>query len=299
MTTALITGGAGFVGGYLREHLRAQGWETASFDLRDGHDVRSYEQVRFAVDALQPDYVFHLAAQAYVAESGMDPERTLAVNVTGTHNLLLALRNTGCRARVLLAGTSEEYGYEHQPGPEVTEDSPTRPTTAYGTSKLAATHLGLVYAQAYGMPIVVTRAFNHTGPGRPPQYADSAFARRVVAVERGQAAVVAHGNLEAVRNYTDVRDIVRAYRLAIDLPSGIYNLCSDYTVPMAWILNTLLGAAEGTVPTRQDDALWRPSGSAVFHPPSAVRFHALTGWKPQIPLEQTLAEVLDYWRGQP
>lgn len=299
MTTALITGGTGFVGRYLTDHLQEQGWRVVPYDLANGYDVRDFERLRTAVDSVRPDYVFHLAAQAYVAESVMDPERTLNVNIIGTHNLLMALRHTGSRARVLLAGTSEEYGYENQTGPEVTEDSACWPTTTYGASKLAAGQLGLVYARAYGMPVVVTRAFNHTGPGRPAVYADSAFARRIVAVERGLEPVVAHGNLDAVRNYTDVRDIVRAYRLAVDLPSGVYNLCSDYTVSMQWILDTLLGHAQCEVPTKLDDALWRPSGSAVFHPPSRARFEQATGWQPEIPLEQTLAGVLDYWRERP
>ena len=302
MPRALITGDAGFVGQHLTAHLaadKATAWRIRGFDLQNGHDLRDYEQVRSCIEQWQPDYVFHLAAQAYVAEGNTSPRRAVDVNAVGALNLLEAVRNTGSRARILIAGTSEEYGYEDQPGPTVTELSPSRPATPYGVSKLAASTMGLAYARQHGLHVVVTRAFNHTGPGRPSQYADSAFARRVVDAERGHAGEVVHGNLDAVRNYSDVRDIVRAYRLAIDLPPDVYNLCSDYNVTMKWVLDTLISYAGVPVQTRLDDALYRPSGSQVFWPPSAAKFRAATGWQPRIRLEQTLRDVLTYWREQP
>lgn len=296
MRTALITGSGGFVGPYLTSELEVHGgWKLHHFDLKLGHDIRDYEQIRAAVENLQPDYVFHLAAQAYVAEGVSDPRRAMDVNAVGTLNLLEAVRHTGCRAKILITGTSEEYGYEDQPGPEVTEDSPCMPATPYGVSKLAASTLGLSYAKQHGLHVVVTRAFNHTGAGRPAQYADSAFARRIAKAERDGSEVL-HGNLDAVRNYSDVLDVVRAYRLAIDLPSGVYNVCSDNSVSMKWVLDTLVGFAANSVRTRLDESLYRPSGSAVFHPPSHAKLTAATGWEPQIPLEQTLRDVYTYWQ---
>lgn len=294
MRTVLVTGSAGFVGGYLTAALRKRGDLVVDYDQRLGHDVRDYEQLRAVINQHQPDLIFHLAAQAYVPEATSDPRRGLDVNVAGTLNLLEALRHTGSRARVLLAGTSEEYGYDH---PEIREDTVCQPTTPYGVSKLAAGQLGLVYARLYGIPVVVTRAFNHTGPGHPPSFAVPSFAKRVAEAETGRRDAVEHGNLQAVRNYTDVRDIVAAYQLAIDLPSGIYNLCSEFTVSLQWILDTLVGLAKTPVTTRLDEALFRP-GNSRFPDISAEKFAAATGWKPLIPLERTLADVLDFWRTQ-
>ncbi|HWB36850.1 MAG TPA: GDP-mannose 4,6-dehydratase [Rugosimonospora sp.] len=292
MTTTLVTGSAGFVGGYLCRALRGRGDVVVDYDLRFGQDIRDYEKLRAAVDLHQPDLIFHLAAQAYVPEGTSDPRRVFDVNLTGSLNLLEAVRQTGSRARVLLAGTSEEYGYDHA---EITEDAPCRPTTPYGVSKLAAGQLGLAYSRLYGIPVVVTRTFNHTGPGHPATYAIPAFAERVAKVEAGIRPAVEHGNLQAVRNYTDVRDIVDAYLLAIDLPSDVYNLCSEYTVSLQWVLDTLIGLARQPLETKLDGSLYR-SGSPHFPSVSAEKFAAMTGWKPRIPLERTLADVLNYWR---
>lgn len=299
MPVALVTGSRGFVGTHLLRALVAAGYSTVPFDLQAGDDVRDYEQIRLAVETTQPDLIFHLAAQAYVAESMTDPRRTLDVNTVGTLNLLEAARNTGCRARILLAGTSEEYGYNNQPGPTVHELSPTLPTTPYGVSKLAATTLGQVYAQHHGLHVVCTRAFNHTGPGQPAQYALPAFARRVAVAERtGQP--VAHGNLDAVRNYTDVRDVVRAYigLLVEGAAPGIYNVASPYTFQISKLLDLLAGHASAPVPLVADDALWRPSGSDVFYPPDISKIYDAIGWTPQISISDLLRDLLDYWRGQ-
>jgi GDP-4-dehydro-6-deoxy-D-mannose reductase len=224
----------------------------------------------------------------------------LDVNLTGAHNLLKAVRNTGCRARVLLAGTSEEYGYANQPGPTVHELSPTLPTTPYGVSKLAATTLGQVYAQQHGMDVICTRAFNHTGPGQPSVYAVPAFARRVAEAEL-TGRPVEHGNLDAVRNYTDVRDVVRAYidLLRLNAPAGIYNVASPYTVSMKEILDMLVGLAKTPVTLVQSDTLWRPSGSDVFYPPDTTKIQDAIGWETHHNLcGGTLRDLLNYWRGR-
>jgi GDP-4-dehydro-6-deoxy-D-mannose reductase len=299
MTTILITGNCGFAGSHLEQHLRNTATNrTAVFGydmrMRSVDDVRDYDRLRAVIEENEPDYVYHLAAQAYVAEGNSDPQRAYDVNVSGTLNLLEALRHTGCRARVLIAGTTEEYGYSGHSG-RLTEDAPTRPTTVYGATKLAATHLAMVYARTYGMHIVVTRAGNHTGAGRPPVYADSAFAKRIALAEAGRLAEVTHGNLDAVRNYSDVRDVVAAYRLAIDCPPGIYNVTSNATVSMRDLLNILLSHATGPITTREDPALIRP-GTAEFYPIPSDKLRTATGWEPKIPLTETLRSVLDYWR---
>lgn len=293
---ALITGSDGFAGSWLAGALKDDGHQVTGFDLRSGRDVRDYDAVRCAVEAAEPDLVFHLAAVAWPGESLTDPGRTVAVNVTGTLNVLEAVRHSGSRARVLLAGTSEEYGYEGHD--RLTEATMCAPTTPYGASKLAATTLGMTYARRFGMAVVATRAFNHTGWGRPAVNAESAFARRIVAVERGDADHVPHGDLSAVRNFTDVRDVVRAYRAAIMCEPGIYNVCSDQTVAMRSVMDLLAGLSDARdLVLKEDPALVRRDPLA-FPEPSAAKLAAATGWRPEIPLAKTLAWLLEYWRSR-
>lgn len=294
---ALVTGGDGFVGQHLVRHLHSHAINCTVFDTRRGDDIRDYEQVRAAIERVEPDYVFHLAAQADVPEGALDPRRALSVNVTGTLNLLEALRNTNCHARVHLAGSAAEYG-EIDVDTPVTETMPTFPVEPYGVSKLAATHLGLVYAQRHGMNIVVTRAYNHTGPGRPSRYVDAAFARRIVDVERGRADAVHHGDLSAVRNFTDVRDVVRAYRLVIDAAPGIYNVCSNQNVAVRELLDILVGHATKPILTKLDPVLSGPPRRDGFRVPSGEKLAVATGWAPSIPLYQTMLDLLDWWRSQ-
>lgn len=299
MTTVLITGSAGFVG----THLATAYWAEPNplvrgFDLREGYDLRCYEDIRTVIDDVQPDIIHHLAAQAYVPETTTDPRRGVDINIISTLNLLEAIRHTGSRARLHIAGTSEEYGYESQTGP-LTEDTLPRPTTLYGATKLAATELALAYGRTLGIPVVVTRAFNHTGPGQPARYAIPSFARRIALVEAGRLRAVAHGNLDAVRNYTDVRDIVRAYQLAPHLEPGVYNLCGPHTLPIGDILTMLIDLAATSIPLEPDPDLYRPGlqhGSKAFPTPTCGKFQTATGWQPEIPLEQTLRDVLNYWR---
>ena len=293
---ALITGDCGFVGPHLQKSLEADGFELHGFDLDQGNDVRDYEAVRYAVASTEPDLIFHLAAVAWPRESLTDPRRCTDVNVTGTLNVLEAMRHTGSHARLLITGTSEEYGYEGDA--ELTEEAVCAPTTPYGASKLAATALGMAYARRYGLPVVVTRAFNHTGWGRQAVNAESSFARRIVAVERGEADHVQHGDLSARRNFSAVADVVRAYRLAIGLEPGIYNVCSDSTVTMAWIMSTLLELAG------QDDAVLKETPGlgtrdpGRFPQPSHAKLTAACGWEPQVPVVTALRELLDYWRSR-
>lgn len=294
--TALVTGSEGFVGKYLCDYISSKGYRVAGFDLKLGDDIRDYDQVHLAIEKHEPDLIFHLAALAYVPESGSDSRRGIDTNVVGTANVLEAVRQTGLASKVLLAGTSEEYGYrDHGEGP-LTELTQPKPTTLYGASKLAAGQLGLTYARAYGMPVVVTRAFNHIGPGQSHRYAVSAFARRIVEVEKGWSKVVKHGNLESVRNYSSVKDIVRAYWLAIQQPSDVYNLCSEYTLSAQEIMNILISQAHREIITELDESLFRVSAPVKFPKPSCEKFSRLTAWGTAIPITETLHDILDYWR---
>jgi GDP-4-dehydro-6-deoxy-D-mannose reductase len=240
-----------------------------------------------------PDLIFHLAAQAYVAESTTDPLRGYEVNCLGTVNVLEAVRQTGCPARILVTGTSEEYGYRH--AEVITEDTLPAPSTPYGSSKLCASTAALVYHEQFGLPVVVTRAFNHTGPGQSPAYAVSAFARRIARVERGLDTEMVHGDLSAIRDVSDVRDVVCAYAAAIKCEPGVYNVCREIPQPMQQIVDHLIELARVPIPTKLDIQLHRPSAVTRFHS-SYAKLNAATGWVPKIPMSKTLTDLLDYWR---
>lgn len=290
MKKALVTGSAGFVGSHLGQHLIEQGWEAKGFNLRDGLNILDYEQVRNILDIERPDAIFHLAAQAYVPESFVNPKRTFEVNTLGSLNILEAVRQLGLKTKVHLAGTSEEYG-DGLPR----EDALLEPKSPYAISKMAMDMLGQLYAKSYGMNVVVTRAFNHTGPGRGEQYAESAFAKQIAEVEAGKREFVEHGNLESVRNYTDVRDIVRAYVMAVDLPSGVYNVCSSQNPTMQEVMNILIKMSGKNIKTKVNPALYRPYDFS-FKRPQCGEFRSKTGWEPKFTLEDTLADLLSYWR---
>jgi GDP-4-dehydro-6-deoxy-D-mannose reductase len=291
---ALITGSHGFVGPHLAEHLRLRHCEVRGFDLREGEDIRRYEDLHRAVESFSPDLIFHLAALTWPRESLSDPRRALETNLGGTLNLLEAVRHTGSEARILLAGSSEEYGYEHRDGLILDEDSTCWPTTPYGVSKLAATTLGMTYFHRYGLNVVATRAFNHTGPGQQPPNAVPQFARKIVAVERGDASEVTHGDLSSKRDFTDVRDIVWAYARVISAPPGIYNVCSGQPVPMSDIMSILVQHAKTPVTLTRDPKLG--TASSGFPQPSCALLKRVTGWEPMIKLETTLTDMLEYWR---
>jgi GDP-4-dehydro-6-deoxy-D-mannose reductase len=298
MLKVLITGSEGFVGTHLKSFLANNtsgrgNYVVDGFDLANGQDIRNFEQVRTKIDQFQPDYIFHLAAQAYVPETTMNPRRGIETNVVGTLNLLESVRQTGMHSRILIAGTSEEYGYDRD-DVELNEESVAKPTTPYGVSKLAGTTLGQTYARIYGLSVVCTRAWNHIGPGASPSYAVSAFSKRVAEAEK-YGIPIKHGNLDAIRNYTDARDIVRAYLLAIELEPGIYNLGSEQTVSTRFILEELTSFAESKVETEENPHLFRPM-TQKFPRPNYLKFQQKTNWFPEIDLRTTLLDCLNYWR---
>lgn len=294
---ALIVGDSGFVGQHLLKLLQEEGMEVFGMSLRNGQDIRDYEYVRNYLDIIRPDYIFHLAAQAFVPESLTNPNRTFEVNTLGSLNILEAVRQLNLKTKIHLAGTSEEYGSAMNGDGIVDEETLPEPMSPYAISKLAMDKLGRMYAKAYGMQVVVTRAFNHAGAGRGEMYAESAFAKQIVECELGKKEVVEHGNLSSVRNYTDVRDIVRAYRLAIDLPSDVYNICSKNSVTMQELMDTLIKNAKVPIVTKVNEALYRP-GDFSFKTPSCEKFKKLTGWEPEYSLNDTMLTVLDAWRAK-
>ncbi|HLF27851.1 MAG TPA: GDP-mannose 4,6-dehydratase [Anaerolineae bacterium] len=309
---ALITGVAGFVGGHLVEHLAATtDWEVWG-NVRDPGDmqfvvpgvravVADLRDPRSALDLIdqsQPDFVFHLAAQAFVPQSWVDPWDTYETNLRAQLNLFEALLRRNRMARVLVIGSNEEYGLVQPDQLPLREDSPLRPDSPYGVSKIAQDFIGLQYALSRRLPVVRVRPFNHIGPRQSEKFAAAAFAKQIALIEAGQAPpVVKVGNLSAQRDFSDVRDIVRAYRLAVEQAevSEVYNIGSGAPRSVQQLLDVLLSFSTKSIRVEVDPERMRPSDTPISYC-DAGKFSARTGWRPLIPFEQTLRDVLDDWR---
>jgi len=298
----LITGSDGFVAQHLKAELSKSGAKLFNYDVKRKNDITDYENIRLWLDKVKPDKVFHLAAQAFVPESYSNPQRTFIINTIGSINLLEAIKNLGLKTKVLLAGTSEEYGdardsVSSEEDDGVYEWSLPQPKSPYAVSKLAMTLMGQIYAKSYGVHVVCTRAFNHTGPGRGEMYAESSWAKQIAEIEVGKREYLEHGNLKTRRNYTDVRDVVHAYALAINLEPDIYNICSDQNLLMKEVLDILIGLSEKEIKTKVNPALSRPSDFS-FYEPVNDKFVQLTGWEIQHKMYDSMEDLLDYWRAR-
>jgi len=310
----LITGITGFVGSHLAELALKNGAEVfGTYRWRSRMDnithildkirlvecdLRDATSVRNAVKEAKPDWIFHLAAQSYVPTSWTAPADTMHINVIGTINLFEAIRQLEIDCRVLNAGSSEEYGLQFEHELPIKETNQLRPLSPYAVSKVAQDLLGWQYYRSYGMFIVRTRAFNHSGPRRPEAFVDSGFAWQIARIEAGlQEPTIYVGNLEAKRDFTDVRDIARAYWMALERGQAgeVYNICSGKAWSIREILETLLKMTNVRVEIRQDPSRMRPSDVPVLVGDS-TKFRQQTGWKPEIPYEQTLQDMLDFWR---
>lgn len=317
MTKVLITGVTGFAGSHLADLLLAEGghevwglrrWRSrleniahleGRLRLIEG-DITDARAMRDVIERVRPEFVFHLAAQSFVLASWQEPDATLTTNIRGELNLFEAVRQTGVTCRIQIAGSSEEYGLVHPDELPITEDNPLRPLSPYAVSKVAQDALAWQYVQSYGLDIVRTRGFNHTGPRRGEVFVCSNFARQVAEIEAGlRPPVVQVGNLDARRDFTDVRDMVRGYLLALQkgVQGEVYNLCSGRDWSIRQLLEMLVGMAGVRIEIQPDPARMRPSDVQVLLG-SAAKFRAATGWEPRLPFEQTLRDLLDYWRGR-
>lgn len=291
---ALVTGAGGFVGHHLTEHLRACG-DTVIACGTD-IDVTNAGTVLGAVESARPDAVYHLAGLAHVGDSFDAPGRVFRVNAEGTLNVLRAAVTVGVD-RVLVVGSAEEYGIVSPADLPITEAAPLRPATPYAASKVAAEFLAVQAHLGDGLGSVVARAFNHTGPGQSDRFVVPAIARRIAEAERTGATTLALGSLEPVRDFTDVRDVVRAYRLLVERgePGTVYNVCSGSGVSVQQVVERMVALAGDRLEVVTDPALVRPVDMPRLVGDSS-RLGEATGWSPGIPLEQTLADVLAHAR---
>lgn len=311
---ALLTGAGGFVGRHLITHLLGNtDWQLYCASRSVPRNVVDSERVRWLacdlrdagqtgelVARVAPGFAFHLAAQSNVQQAFKDPEGTFVTNVVGQLNLLNALRSSSPHARILVACSSEQYGLARPEDIPIDEETPFRPNNPYAVSKIAQDALALQHFLSWGQQTIRVRAFNHIGPGQADSFVASAFARQVARIEAGlQEPVLYVGNLEAERDFTDVRDMVKAYLLAISRgePGEVYNIGSGKTRTIQSLLDALLASSKVPVEVRQDPARMRPSDIPVLLC-DASRFQQRTGWAPAIPFEQTIQDILDFWREQ-
>lgn len=308
---ALIVGAAGFVGGYLAEHLSlGLGWkvyatklphesmEAANIAECYSLDILQPEQIATVLEAVQPQYIFHLAAQSSVGLSWKKPAFTVDVNINGAVNLLEAVRQMPVQPRVVLVGSSEEYGFL-QPGEiPVKENTLPRPGNIYAVTKCAQNQLAMVYAKAYGLQLVATRSFNHIGPKQATGFVVPDFCKQIAAIEAGQQPPIIYvGNLEAKRDFCDVRDIVAAYGLLAQhgAEGETYNVGSGKAVSIQYILDTALSFAKKPIKVEQDPNRMRPSDIPEIRA-DILKISAAIGWRPSLSIEDTVLETLNHWR---
>ncbi len=311
----LITGITGFVGSHMaefclnrEENLKIFGtrrWRSPMDNIRHiadkielvECDLQDSNSVLQMMDHVRPDWIFHLAAQSYVKASWKSPGDTISNNIMSQLNVLESMKALKLNCALQLAGSSEEYGLVHPDEVPIRETNPLRPLSPYAVSKVGQDMMAYQYYKSYGFPLVRTRAFNHSGPRRGHVFVESNFARQIVRIKKGLAEpVIKVGNLLARRDYTDVRDVVRAYWLALEKgqPGEVYNIASGRAYAIREVLNMLLDMAEMEIQVEEDPDRLRPSDVPLLLGDYS-KFRDATGWEPVIPLDKTLKDILDYW----
>lgn len=314
---AMILGAAGFVGPYLIDAIRhdllceivvtklphetvAPSPQNTAFRAVN-LDILNPLAIIDLLRSEKPDYIFHLAAQSSVSYSWKNPALTVDVNVKGALNVLGAIRQLradGYDPRVLMIGSGEEYGHIKPGNVPIREDSDLDPGNIYAATKACQNMMATIYAHAYGLQLMMVRAFNHFGPRQAPLFVAADFCRQAVLIEKGQQEPVMRvGNLSAKRDFTDVRDVVRAYTALVQfgIPGETYNVGSGHAIPVQKILDLIVAQSEAEIAVETDPAKLRPVDVPIIEA-DISKIYAATGWKPSIPLETTIADTLAYWR---
>ncbi|HSF19868.1 MAG TPA: GDP-mannose 4,6-dehydratase [Vicinamibacteria bacterium] len=315
----LITGITGFAGSHLAEYVLAEHpevevygtmrWRSRTENIRsiEGNitllecDLRDQSSVKILMERVRPDRIFHLAAQSFVPSSWNAPAESLQTNIIGQLHVFEAVRSVRIDPWIQIACSSEEYGLVQEDELPIRETNPLRPLSPYAVSKVGQDYLGYQYFKSFGTKVVRTRGFNHDGPRRGDVFVSSNFAKQIAAIEKGRKPPVIHvGNLDAQRDFTDVRDMVRGYWLSVDgrcEPGEAYNICSGAGFSIRTVLDMLLQMSGASVEVQEDPERLRPSDVPVLVG-DCTKFREATGWVPRIPYEQTLADMLDYWRAE-
>lgn len=309
MKRALIIGGGGFAGGYLIRELASAGYEVHATCLPEEEicgdcavyslDIGDVPAIEGLLARVMPDVVFHLAAQSSVAVSWKKPALTAQVNVVGAVNVLEAVRlSQRPDTRLLLIGSGEEYGFIPKDACPLSEEEKLRPGNIYAATKVCQEMIGQIYSRSYGMDIVMTRSFNHTGPGQSPTFVVSEICRQIAAAEQpGAPAELLIGNTDAKRDFTDVRDVVRAYRLLAEkgVSGRVYNVGRGSAAAISQILETALSMSQVQIAVIRDPKRLRASDIPIIEPDVSLIF-ADTGWSAQISIEETVRDTLEWWR---
>ncbi|MFC2172322.1 GDP-mannose 4,6-dehydratase [Acidobacteriota bacterium] len=312
----LITGITGFAGSHLADYILENERDVEIFGIKRWRsrtetvehikdkvelaecDLRDASSVKNLIDSIEPDRIFHLAAQSFVPTSWNAPAESITTNTIGQLNIFEAARGLKSKPRIQIACSSEEYGMVYPEEVPIKETNPLRPLSPYAVSKVAQDLLGYQYHQSFDLPVVRTRGFNHTGPRRADVFVCSDFAKQIVEIEKGlKEPKIRVGNLEAIRDFTDVRDMVRAYWLSLKhcKPGEVYNICSGKGYKINEILDKLLGLSSAEIDVSQDPRRLRPSDVPILIGDNS-KFTKETGWEPQIPFDQTLSDIMEYWR---
>lgn len=314
MTVALITGITGFTGGHMAEYLLSKGVEVAGTIRNHSRNADVLAHIRNRIQLLecdlsdpnsvfqtlqdaQPDVIYHLAAQTFVPTSWRAPQETVTTNVVGTLNILEAARKQKSDPTILISGSSEEYGLVYPDETPIKETNPLRPLSPYAVSKVAQDLLGFQYYKSYGMKIIRTRSFNIIGPRSGDKIVIASFAKQIAGIEKGGDPVLHVGNLDAIRDFNDVRDVAKAYEVAVRKcrTGEVYNIAAQKGWKIADVLDMLLRMSTAKITVEQDEKRMRPSDVPILVG-DATKFMKETGWKPEIQFEQTLKDVLNYWR---
>ena len=315
MKKAFITGLTGFVGSHLAHLLLENNYKVTGTYINEKSaskfnqekevelkqlDLLDEEKTFTTLKTVKPDYIFHLAAISSPRESFKNPKKTFENNISSEINLLEAVKKLDLmETKILIVSTAEVYGHVSPENLPINENTNLNPTNPYAVSKIAQDFLGLQYFLTNKLKIVRVRPFNHVGPGQSPDFVISAFAKRITEIEKGREKVMRIGNLTSKRDFTDVRDMVKAYLLALEKGKlgDVYNLGSGKSYRISEILDLMKKMAKVEIKTEEDPSLMLPSDDPELRCDFS-KFNKLTGWNPEIPIEKTLEDTLDYWRNQ-